>query len=563
VSNQDARLRGPLPAVVDHIIVGAGSAGSVLAARLSDDPSRTVLLLEAGDPVDEDVARVPGMASSLWSGDTAYENLTVPQRGLDGRRIALTAGRGLGGSSSVNGMGWFHGHPEDYEGWAANGASGWGWAEMAPHLRHVEDHELGAGPYHGTGGPMAITTPYHLHPITSRFIEAGAALGWPVNPDLNGASREGIGLVQSNIRDGARHSVLDGYLNPALHRPNLTVRTGTPVQKIALEGTRSVGVHSTGGAVRARRSVVLCAGALRTPHLLLLSGIGPRDELARHGIPVAADLPGVGANLHDHPVVPMPWPIIDAPSLRGAYYEDPGLTYQMIRRGPLSAVGQAAAVLRTDPGLTAPDLQLVLALRGADAGRDPVPTPMVICLVCLLTPGSRGTVTLQSNDPADPPTVDPSYLTLRSDLDRLRAGMRTALALFAASPLAAVIGPAAGLSADPQDADLDRYIRASAIPYWHPVGTARIGADELSVVDPDLNVHGITGLQIADASVFPAAPRANTQATVIAVAERAAELITRTRRLLSEPASSHHHGWGEMESLQPDHSSIDQRTSHN
>jgi choline dehydrogenase len=524
-SRMSTPFSGPLPDVVDHIVVGAGSAGAVVAARLSADPDRTVLLLEAGDPVDQDVTRVPGMASSLWSGTMAYENLTVPQAGLDGRRIALTTGRGLGGGSSVNTMGWFQAHPEDYDGWAASGATGWGWADMAPYPRRVEDHEFGAGTYHGAGGPMTITTPYHLHPVTARFIEAGAALGWPVNPDLNGESREGIGLVQSNIRDGARHSVLDGYLNPVLGRPNLTVRTATPVERIAFDGTRAVGVRCAAGEVRARRSVVLCAGALRTPQLLLLSGVGPRDQLGCHGITVVADLPGVGANLHDHPVVPIPWALVDAPALRGGYYENPADTYRMIRRGPLSAVGQAAAVLRTDPGLTAPDLQLVLALRGADAGRDPIDTPMVVSLVCLLTPDSRGTVTLRSSDPADPPAVDPGYLTVRRDVDRLRAGLRTALELFAAPALKAVTGPAIGLPVDPRDADLDGFIRAGAGPYWHPAGTARIGSDELSVVDPRLNVHGITGLQIADASVFPAAPRANTQATVIAVAERAAGLI--------------------------------------
>ena len=518
-------FRGPLPDVVDHIIVGAGSAGAVLAARLSADPDRTVLLLEAGEVIDQQAARVPGMASTLWSGAGAYENLTVRQRGLGGRRVALATGRGLGGGSSVNGMGWFHAFAEDFESWAAAGAAGWDRTEMAPYLRLVEDHELGAGPYHGAGGPMAVTTPYHLHPATARFIEAGAALGWPVSPDLNGAVREGVGLVQSNIRDGVRHSVLDGYLKPALGRENLTVRTATAVQRIALDGTRAVGVHCAQGDVRARRSVIVCAGALRSPHLLLLSGIGPRDQLGRHGIPVVSDLPGVGANLHDHPLVALAWPLTDAPALRGGYYENPEATYRLLRRGPLAAVGQAAAVLRSAPGLAAPDLQLVLALRGADAGRDPLPTPAILSLVALLTPESRGSVTLQSGAPADPPLVDPGYLAARGDHDRLRAGLRTTLDLFAVPALADITGPAIGLPEAPQDSDLDDYITANTGPYWHPVGTARIGADELSVVDPRLNVHGIEGLQIADASVFPVIPRGNTQATVIALAERAAELI--------------------------------------
>lgn len=526
------RFRGPLPDVVDHIIVGAGSAGAVLAARLSADPDRTVLLLEAGEVIDQEAARVPGMASTLWSGASAYENLTVPQQSLGGRQVALATGRGLGGGSTVNGMGWFHAFAEDFEGWAAAGAAGWGRAEMAPYLRLIEDHELGAGPYHGAGGPMAVTTPYHLHPATARFIEAGAALGWPVSPDLNGAMREGVGLVQSNIRDGVRHSVLDGYLNPALVRENLTVRTATAVQRIALDGNRAVGVHCAQAEVRARRSVIVCAGALRSPQLLLLSGIGPRDQLGRHGIPVVADLAGVGANLHDHPLVPLAWPLTDAPALRGGYYENPDATYQLLRRGPLAAVGQAAAVLRSDPGLAAPDLQLVLALRGADAGRDPLPTPAIVSLVALLTPESRGTVTLASGDPADRPLVDPGYLAARGDHNRLRAGLRTALDLFAAPALADVTGPAAGLPGAPRDADLDDYITANTGPYWHPVGTARIGSDELSVVDPGLNVHGIEGLQIADASVFPAIPRGNTQATVIALAERAAELM------LAKPGTS-------------------------
>ena len=517
----------PLPQEVDYIIVGAGAAGCVLAARLTEDPGCSVLLLEVGGPNDEKAMRVPATAPRLAADGSgyAYGDLTTPQAALGGRRVAMTTGRGLGGGSSMNAMVWHQGHPMDYDSWRDSGATGWGWSDVLPFIRRSEHHELGPGPFHGAGGPMVITLPRDIHPLTTAFIAASEEQGVKVNDDLNGAEREGVGLAQANIRDGARHSVVDGYLEPALGRENLTVHTGVRVERLLFDGARAVGVYCAGTEVQARSSVILSAGALRTPQLLMVSGIGPQAHLHEYGIDVVRDLPGVGANLQDQPMVMLTWPLNDAGIKFGLQDQDAELTYRLLRRGPRAAsLPQVTAVLRTDAGLVAPDLHLDLIFLDPAVGVVPMPTPVLSCLVALLTPQSRGYVRLGSSDATDAPVVDPRYLTAGDDWTRLRAGVQRALELFNSPALHTVTG-APPLPDGAGEAALNAFIEENTASYWHPVGTARMGTDADSVVDPNLAVHGVDGLHVVDASVMPTITRANTQAPTIAIAERAADLL--------------------------------------
>jgi len=514
------------PQESDFVVVGGGAAGCVLAARLSQDPRCRVLLLEAGPKLESAMISTPGAALGLLGTDALYGDLTAPQAGAGGRRIPLPTGRGLGGGSAVNTLTWFQGHPADYDGWRESGAEGWGWDDMQPIARRVEHHILGSGKFHGAGGPMTVDFARDVNPSAAAFIAAGQQLGLRVSSDLNGADRTGFGIAQSNIRDGARHSVVDGYLRPALSRPNLAVRTDAPAAQVLFDGRKATGVRLAGGQlVTARRGVILAAGSLRTPQLLMLSGVGPAAQLREHGIRVLADLPGVGANLHDHPMITPVWPITSGTTLLDAQ-DDASLTaYRLARRGPLASVAQALAMLPLQDS-DAPDLQVYFTLLGFEPGLVPMGQPAVTALTVLLTPASRGTVRLRSADPADPPVVDPAYLADQADRKALRQGLEQVRALFRAPALAAITGPALSPAPSASDDDLDAFISESLVSIWHPVGTCRMGRSADSVVSPQLAVHGLENLFVADASVMPAITRGNTHAPTIMIAEKAADLVT-------------------------------------
>ena len=516
-----AGVTGPLPAEVDTVIVGAGAAGCVLAARLSQHPSNSVLLLEAGTTTGlEPEATMPGAAFGQLFGPSAWPDMTSPQQALGGRRVALAQGKGLGGGSSINLMTWFHGHRADYDAWQRAGLAGWGYDDVAPVLRALAE----------PGGPMTVSRPRDVSQLPISFVAAGVEYGLPLTDDFNGPAPDGVGLVRGTIDDGARHSVVPGYLLPALARDNLTVRTGAQVRTVSFDGDRAVGVSVAGPGnrtvhVRARRGVVLAAGALRSPQLLMLSGIGPAAHLREHGITLVRDLPGVGQNLQDHPMITPMWPVRDGSFVFNALRPADERAYQLLRRGPLASLIQAGALLRSDDELAAPDLQLTLTLLGMNPELTVLGEPAVTCAISLLTPESRGTVTLASADPRDAPLADPALLTAPGDRVRLRAGLRRTRDLFAAQPLATATGAPISPKNWTYDA-LDRWIDANTATAWNPCGTCAMGVGPDAVTDPaTMRVHGVDGLYVADSSVLPTVTRGNIQAPVLMVAERAAHRI--------------------------------------
>jgi len=509
----------------DTVIVGGGAAGCVLAARLSEDPERRVLVLESGGADTDPAIAAPHGAFAVQSGAFNWSDLSVPQEKLGGRRVMVSSGHVLGGGGSINYLAWYRGVPLDYDGWVKRGMTGWGWADVLPAFRRAEDHELGASEYHGTGGPMPVTTAPDVSVLSLAFITAGVEKGLELNRDFNGARRDGAGLLYSNVRDGERVSAARGYLHPVLNRAGLTVLTGATARRVVIRDRAAAGVEYTDAAGRAHiarsPSVVLCAGTLRTPQLLLLSGVGPAGELAAGGIEVVTDLPGVGRNLHDHPIVAAGWPVTRGETWADAASPENTRRYATSRRGPLASIGQAAAFLRCGPGVPAPDVQLTSMLMDF--------TTMTLsgfsCIVTLLTPGSRGSVRLRPGDPHAAPLVDPAYLTDEADALRLIQGVRRALDLGSAASMRAFIGAENLPKADWDDNRMLSFVRESLTSMNHPVGTCRSGTDDASVVDPELRVHGIRGLHVADASIMPDTVRGNTHATAVMIGERAADLI--------------------------------------
>lgn len=525
----------------DYVVVGAGSAGCVLAARLSQDPGVRVLLLEAGPRDWHPFIHMPaGLSKLVNRKDVNWDYSTAPEPGLRGRRLWWPRGRVLGGSSSINAMCYIRGVPADYDAWAAAGATGWHWDAVLPWFRRSEGNTRGADALHGGDGPLTVSDLRHVNPLSEAFIEAAAQAGYPRNDDFNGPRQAGVGLYQVTQRDGARCSAAVAYLHPARARPNLEVVTGALAHRVTFSGACADGVGYSVGRrrvhARATREVLLCGGAVNSPQLLMLSGIGPADHLRHHGIEVLHDAPGVGANLQDH---------LDICTL---YRATKRVTYDRAselriafdyylrgRRGAgTSNIAEAGGFVRS---ALAPDARADIQFHFVpamldDHGRNRLPGDGFTLHACFLRPRSRGRIALASANPSDPPRIQPRYL---SDPEGFDLRMMVECARLSRDILTRpAFAPWRGAPLFPDREDLDdaglaAFVRAKAESVYHPAGTCRMGGDELAVVDPQLRVRGVERLRVVDASVMPTLPGGNTNAPVIMIAERAADLIARSR----------------------------------
>ena len=522
----------------DYLIVGAGSAGCALAARLTEDPDVSVMLLEAGPPDSEEALHIPVAFSKLYRTPFDWDYLSGPEPALGGREVYVPRGRVLGGSSSLNAMIYIRGNPLDYDEWGP----GWTWDEMLPYFKLAEDNERGEDEYHGAGGPLPVSEGRSRNPLGQAFLDSAAAHGLPANADFNGAEQDGVGWYQVTHRNGARASAAVAYLHPVMDRPNLTVETHVHALSLLFEGERAVGVVgmrlSEMLVHRAEREVIVCGGAYNSPQLLMLSGLGRPAELEELQIEVVAEVPEIGLNLHDHPNAGAVYSIDEEISLFGALNEENLALFEAEGRGPLTSnVAEAGGFMRTSDGLEAPDIQLHFApARFQSEGLVPGDGHGFALGACVLKPKSRGFVALGSPDPTAKPLIVHNYMEHPDDVASMVAGVRTCLEICETGPLGEL---STGMLIGPEshsDEDILDHVRARVQTLYHPVGTCRMGDDPGAVVDRQLRVNGIEGLRVVDASVMPTVPRGNTNGPVIALAERAADLIRGRTPLASQQA---------------------------
>ncbi len=527
-----------MPEEVDYIVVGAGSAGCVVAARLSEDPSAQVLLLEAGGPDSNPWIHLPvGYAKTMYHPTLSWGYLTQPEPNLDNRRLIWPRGKVLGGSSSLNGLIYIRGQREDYDHWRQLGCTGWSHEDLLPLFKLSEDNERPATELRGQGGPLAVSDLRLNDPLVNRFIEAAVESGIPRNADFNGATQEGVGSPQTTTRNGLRWSTARAYLKPALGRANLTALTHAHTSQVVVENGRCVGVrvkrHGAELLVRARREVVLCGGAINSPQLLLLSGIGPAEQLRAMGIPVVADRAQVGRNLQDHLQTRMVFKLNQPMGLNGRKNSllglaEMGLQYLLTRSGPLTwSAGVANVFARVLPGSASPDVQFhMLPFSSDKPGPDLHRFPGMTVSTCQLRPESRGSITLASTNPFEHPLIHANYLATETDKRTMIDGLRLIRKVMAQPAIAPLVTEEflPGEKAESDEALL-AHIRATSSTIFHPAGTCRMGADAESVVDPELRVRGIAGLRVADAAIMPTVVSGNTNAACIMIGEKCAAMV--------------------------------------